>query len=169
MVIAFIAFWVVVALTVIFVAMRGGARAAGTPAAGESRAANRLLILVVIALFAFGVAIPALVMAANGAHKGAVAPGGVMLNAQEQHGRHLFSQVCSSCHTLAATRSVAQIGPNLDVLIPTTGKTDQQRATFVLSAILQGRARGNGNMPALLFQGVDASAVASFVARAAGH
>ncbi len=39
----------------------------------------------------------------------------------------------------------------------------------MLSAILEGRARGNGQMPALLFQGKEAEDVANYVAAVAGR
>ncbi len=39
----------------------------------------------------------------------------------------------------------------------------------MLNAIAEGRARGNGNMPAQLYQGKEAEAVADFVAAVAGH
>jgi hypothetical protein len=39
----------------------------------------------------------------------------------------------------------------------------------VLGAITEGRARGLGQMPALLYQGKEAEDVASFVAAVAGH
>jgi len=39
----------------------------------------------------------------------------------------------------------------------------------VLSAISEGRARGLGQMPAGLYQGKEAEAVADFVAKVAGH
>jgi hypothetical protein len=43
------------------------------------------------------------------------------------------------------------------------------RKAFVLSAILEGRALGKGQMPKLLFQGKEAEDVAGFVAAIAGH
>ena len=58
-------------------------------------------------LFAFGLAVPALVMAFNSAHKASVAVGGVHLNAEEQEGRELFATSCAVCHTLAAVKSSA--------------------------------------------------------------
>ena len=39
----------------------------------------------------------------------------------------------------------------------------------MLNAILEGRARGIGQMPALLYQGKEAQDVAAFVAAVAGH
>ena len=39
----------------------------------------------------------------------------------------------------------------------------------MLNAIEEGRARGHGQMPALLYQGKEAEDVADFVAAVAGH
>ncbi len=39
----------------------------------------------------------------------------------------------------------------------------------MLGAIAEGRARGLGQMPALLYQGKEAEQVADFVAAVAGH
>ena len=95
--------------------------------------------------------------------------GGVHLNTQQQKGRELFSHACNLCHTLAASNAVGRIGPNLDALIPEVSSTAAGRKSFILSAILEGRARGNGQMPALLFQGKEAEDVANYVATVAGH
>ena len=157
----FILFWVVLALGIFGVAMRGGPRGARPTAQAESKATRRGVTALFALCLAFGVAVPTLVLAFNGAHKASVAPGGVSLNAQQQHGRELFARTCATCHTLAAAHAVGRVGPNLDVLRPPKA--------LVLNAIALGRARGMGQMPALLFTGTDADAVASFVAAAAGH
>ena len=47
--------------------------------------------------------------------------------------------------------------------------TPAGRKALVLSAITEGRARGLGQMPALLYQGKEAEEVADFVAAVAGH
>ena len=57
------------------------------------------------------------------------------------------------------TRS-ARVGPNLDELAPNEALT--------LNAILEGRSQGNGQMPAQLYTGEDAEAVAKFVAKSVG-
>ena len=64
-------------------------------------------------MFAFGLVVPALVLASNAEHKASVAVGGVHLNADQQKGRELFAHTCVVCHTLAAVNSVGRIGPNL--------------------------------------------------------
>jgi mono/diheme cytochrome c family protein len=161
MAIGFVIFWVLLGLGIFFVALRGGPRGAREALHTESRATRRIVLTGAVVVAAFGVVVPALVLAFNGAHKASVAPGGVTLNAQEQHGRELFAQSCATCHTLRAARSVGRVGPNLDLLRPPKA--------LVLDAIAHGRARGMGQMPALLYQGRDAQAVAEFVAAVAGH
>jgi mono/diheme cytochrome c family protein len=166
--IAFIIFWILVALIVFFVAMRGGPRGARQALHTESRASRRAVAVLVLVLTVAGIAVPTLVLAFNGKDKAGAAPGGVKLNAAEQHGRQLFSPTCATCHTLAAAKAVGKVGPNLDVLMSGI-PTQAGRRALVLDAITNGRARGMGQMPALLYQGRDAQAVASFVAAVAGH
>jgi mono/diheme cytochrome c family protein len=172
MVIAFVLFWVLSGLTVFFVAMRrGGAgdRSASSRQAGESKAVKRLVVAGVVLVFAFGLVVPVLVLAANGANKDSVGAGGVHLNAEEQHGRVLFGESCGSCHTLAGANAVGRIGPNLDVRLGDSIPTEAGRRALVLNAIAEGRARGLGQMPALLYQGHDAESIADFLAAVAGH
>jgi cytochrome c551 len=169
MVIVFLIFWVVLGLGVLLVAMRGGPRGARAALHTEAKGGQRALLGIVIVAFVFGLAVPALVLASNSSNKASVAVGGVQLNAEQQKGRELFSHACNLCHTLAAANAVGRIGPNLDVLLPEASTTTAGRKAFVLSAILEGRARGKGQMPALLYQGREAEDVASFVAAAAGH
>jgi mono/diheme cytochrome c family protein len=169
MVIIFVLVWVLLGLGVFFVAMRGGPRGVRQSLHTESKASRRLVALGVVVLFAAGLAVPALVLAFNGNDKASVGAGGVHLNANEQEGRELFSKSCAVCHTLAATKSVGQIGPNLDVRVGADISTAAGRKALVLSAISEGRARGLGQMPALLYQGREAEDVAEFVAAVAGH
>ncbi len=175
MVIGFVIFWVVLGLGVLFVAIRGGPRGARNALHTESKAAQRALSGVIVVVCAFGLVVPALVLAFNGEHKASVGAGGVHLNAQQQKGRELFSHACNLCHTLNGASAVGRTGPNLDVLIPTVAaslppkEAQGDRRAFVLSAILEGRARGKGQMPKLLYQGDEAEDVANFVATVAGH
>lgn len=175
MVIGFVIFWVVLGVGVVLVAMRGGPRGARNALHTESKAAQRALTAVIVVVCAFGLIVPALVLAFNGTHKASVGVGGLHLTAQQQKGRELFSHSCNLCHTLAAANAVGRTGPNLDVLIPTVAATlpppeaYADRRAFVASAILEGRARGKGQMPALLYQGREAEDVADFVATVAGH
>jgi mono/diheme cytochrome c family protein len=98
----------------------------------------------------------------------------VKLTDRERHGRTLFAKNCNTCHTLAASRGAGKVGPNLDALISsingaTPKETQANRVTFIRSAIAQGRARGNGQMPAGLLDGQDAADVAAFLAKVAGR
>lgn len=158
MILGFVIFWVVVGLAVVLIALRGGSK---DPSAGESKGFQRLTMVGVVVLFAFGIAVPALVLADNGAHKGGDAPGGVTLSQVQQHGRYLFGQSCAVCHTLRASEAHGHVGPDLDILRPADA--------LVLNAIAMGRYLGRGNMPAQLYSGKDAQAVASYVSAVAGH
>ena len=171
MVIIFLGIWILLGLAVFFAAMRRGGDGGpgGAARAGASRAGQRLLSLGIVVVVAFGLAVPALVLAFNGAHKSSVAVGGLTLNKQERKGRELFAASCAVCHTLAAVKSVGRVGPNLDVRIGQDIATPAGRRALVLGAIAEGRARGLGQMPALLYEGKEAEEVADFVAAVAGH
>jgi mono/diheme cytochrome c family protein len=169
MIIAIILVWALLGLGVFFLAMRGGPRGARQALHTESPIGQRTVTLGIVALFAFGLAVPALVLAFNGANKASVAVGGLHLNAEQQRGRDLFAHACTVCHTLAAVKSVGRIGPNLDVRVGDDIATAAGRKALVLNAIAEGRARGLGQMPARLYQGREAEEVADFVATVAGH
>jgi mono/diheme cytochrome c family protein len=180
MVYAFIAFWVLLGLGVFFVAMRGGRSEIGRLGARdrsseigqlhtESHASQRAVTIGIVLLFAFGLIVPGFVLASNAEHKAGVTAGGVHLTAEQQKGRELFAHTCAVCHTLSATNSVGRVGPDLDVRVGDDISTPAGRKALVLSAIAEGRARGLGQMPALLYQGKEAEEVASFVAAVAGH
>jgi mono/diheme cytochrome c family protein len=169
MVLGFILFWVILGLAVFFVAMRGGPRAARESLHTDSKLGQRAVTFGIVLLFVFGLLVPTLVLAHNGEHKASSAVGGLHLNAEEVKGRELFSHTCTVCHTLAAVKSVGRIGPNLDVRVGDDIPTPAGRKALVLNAIAEGRARGLGQMPALLYQGKEAEEVAAFVAAVAGH
>jgi mono/diheme cytochrome c family protein len=166
MIIALIIVWVLLGISVFFIAMRRGQRRTD---GSESKAAQRVVMAGVVILILFGLAVPALVLAFNGNHKASVAVGGVRLDKEQQKGRELFGRSCGLCHTLEATNSVGRTGPNLDVRVGDDISTPAGRKALVLSAIAEGRARGLGQMPAQLYQGKEAEAVANFVAAVAGH
>jgi mono/diheme cytochrome c family protein len=169
MLILFLIFWLLVGLIVFFVAIRGGAKGARAALHTESTASRRLVTIGVVILFAFGLSVPAIVLAFNANHKSKVAVGGIKLTPKEAQGRVLFARSCGFCHTLAATKSVGRIGPNLDVRVGEQISTASGRKALVENAIKEGRARGLGQMPALLYQGKEAEAIAEFVAAVAGH
>jgi mono/diheme cytochrome c family protein len=171
-VILFVAFWVVLAVALFFVAIRGGVGGARRTMQTQTRGGRktfRILFFVVYALF--GVAIPLAILVGNHANANSQV-GGYTLTANEKAGRVLFSQNCGVCHTLAAANAVGKIGPNLDQLAPS--------ASFVLHTINNGclqNAPGNsqqaclgyGTMPSQILQGRQAEQVAEFVARVAGR
>lgn len=157
----FIGVWLVLGLSVVFVGLRGGPGKAREALYGEGRRQRRATAAVLIlAYVAFGAAIPTLVIA-KGEHSDRDLKGGRKLTASQAHGRDLFGKTCVQCHTLAAANAIARTGPNLDQLRPPK--------KLVLDAILNGRARGAGRMPAQLYQGKDAQDVAAFVAAVAGR
>lgn len=159
----FILAFVGLGLSVVFVAFSGGPRGAAqrrnqAPSLGARRAIGVVVGVVIIGI---GVAVPTLVSVANGTNKAKRAPGGIELNAAQEHGRQVFATNCSTCHALKASNAVGKVGPNLDALRPPRALT--------LDAIAKGRARGQGQMPAELVDGEDAEAVASYVAAVAGR
>jgi mono/diheme cytochrome c family protein len=171
MVIAFALFWVLAGLTVFFLAMRSGRTKGrhGDAGSEESKAGQRAIVAGVLLVVVFGLVVPALVLAHSGGNRAATTIGGLRLNAEQQHGRLLFGESCALCHTLAASNAVGRTGPNLDIRLGSEIATEAGRRALVLNAIAEGRARGLGQMPAQLYQGRDAEAVADYVAAVAGH
>jgi mono/diheme cytochrome c family protein len=164
-----LAIFILLGLGTFFLAIRGGPRGARQALHTESTIGQRLVTLGVVVVFAFGLVVPALVLAFNGEHKASVAVGGVVLNKEQQKGRELFAHACTVCHTLAAVKSVGRVGPNLDIRVGDDISTTAGRRALVLNAVLEGRALGLGNMPAELYLGKEAEDVADFVAAVAGH
>ncbi|MDQ6749571.1 MAG: c-type cytochrome [Actinomycetota bacterium] len=172
----FTAFWVVMGLALVVIAISGGprrARARVQQAAPSLRARRNVLGGLTLVCVAFGAAIPVWVIAA-GERSAKAGHADLKLTASERRGRLLFGQTCNQCHTLSASKTVGKVGPNLDNIVgPLSGadakQTAKNKQSFVLSAIMQGRARGIGRMPAQLLQGQDAEHVAAYVARVAGR
>lgn len=167
----FIAFWVVLALIVFFVA--GGGGRGGESIWTQTSRGRRALGLVMVAIYvAFGIALPVIFLTGNHSNANAQV-GGITLTRAERDGREIFGQKCGFCHTLAAANTVGKVGPNLDVLKPPY--------TLVLSTIQNGCLQnppspsaptaclGEGNMPSGVVQGRQAQDVASFVAKVAGR
>jgi mono/diheme cytochrome c family protein len=168
----FIAFWVVLAFGLFFVAARGGLGGARATLQRQSRGANRLaLVSFTFITIVFGIALPlALLVGNNNNASGQI--GGVKLSSGERSGRELFGEHCAVCHTLAAANANGKVGPNLDTLKP--------QASLVLHTINNGclpnapsgsatTCLGEGVMPADVVQGEQAQDVANFVARVAGQ
>ena len=161
MIYAAVLFWILLGAGVLFTAMRGGPRGAREALHTQSRPGRRVRSTAIALVFVAGLAVPALVLAFNGANHASAAPGGVHLNASATRGRELFGVRCGTCHTLHASHTVGRVGPNLDILRPPK--------SIILDALLHGRARGMGQMPALLYEGRDAQDVANYVTAAAGR
>jgi hypothetical protein len=168
----FIAFWVVLALGLFFIAVRGGVAGARRTAPTQSRSGRRLMSVIFVIVYAgFGVALPIIFLTGN--HRNASSQyAGIRLTPAEKSGRELFGQHCGVCHTLSAANAVGKVGPNLDVLQPP--------ASLVLNTINNGCVQnpppnspqaclGQGTMPAQLLEGKDAQNVANFVAKVAGN
>jgi mono/diheme cytochrome c family protein len=161
-VLAFVLLFVVLGLGAFFLGMRGGSQsAARRRTKRETRRGRRgLTLLFVLAILILGIAVPAAVIATDKNRNSIPEANVKALTPLQEHGRELFGENCRNCHTLAAANATARVGPNLDQLQPSKA--------LVLDAIKNGRANGNGNMPAMLLQGQDAEAVAEFVAVATG-
>jgi mono/diheme cytochrome c family protein len=158
----FVLVFIALGLSVVFVAFSGGPRGARRSRRGPSRASRRVVVVAVaVVVVGLGVAVPLAVGLVNGDDHAKNAPGGVDLSASEASGRATFAKYCSTCHTLSASNAVGKVGPNLDVLHPPKG--------LVLDAIKNGRARGQGQMPAGVVDGQDAQDVAAYVAAVAGQ
>jgi mono/diheme cytochrome c family protein len=171
-VVAFILFWVVLGLTVFFIAVRGGPKGTGDTLQGQSPGARKVWGLAFVVIYiGFGVAIPVAFLHGNNANANSQV-GAITLSSGEKKGRILFGEHCGVCHTLAAANAVGKVGPNLDTLRPP--------ASLVLHTINNGCLQkpptptspeaclGQGNMPAGVVEGTDAQQVSEFVARVAG-
>jgi mono/diheme cytochrome c family protein len=157
---AFVAVFIALGLGALFWGLRSGSKGPDRkPVSRRGRRGATLLFLLLIVLL--GIAIPAAVIATDKNRNSIPEANVKSLTSVQEHGRELFAQRCKNCHTLAAAKATARVGPNLDVLRPPKA--------LVLDAINKGRANGNGNMAAQLVDGEDAEAVAQFVAVAVGN
>jgi mono/diheme cytochrome c family protein len=171
-VVLFLALWVVVALGLLFVAIRGGLGGAREAFQTQSRGGRKAVgVIFAILYVGFGVALPIAFLTGNHANASSQI-GGIKLTPAEKHGRELFGEHCGVCHTLAGANAVGKVGPNLDTLKPP--------ASLVLNTITNGCLQnaptssaqtclGYGTMPPDLVQGKDARDVADFVAKVAGR
>ena len=158
----FVLTWVVLGLGLLLIALSGGPSGALQRMQSQSRGSRKAAtVLFVIALLVLGVGVPLAVISSVEARDDIPEANVSNLTAAEEHGRELFGKRCSQCHTLAASKAVAQVGPNLDTLRPPK--------ELVLDAIKNGRARGAGQMAAGLYEGQDAEDVAAYVAKAVGQ
>ncbi len=168
----FVAFWVVLALALLFIASRGGPRGARAAIQTQSRGGRTFMRwLFAVVYIGFGIALPLLLLTGNHANANNQV-GGMKLSAGAKQGREVFALHCAVCHTLAAANASGKVGPNLDQLRPPK--------TLVLNTIANGCVQnppsgstqaclGYGTMPAGVVQDKDAEHVAEFVAAVAGR
>ena len=83
----------------------------------------------------------------------------VALTKTQTLGHLVFSEHCASCHELAASRSIGQVGPDLDATHPSDA--------VVLHDVQSGELGSYGDMPSGLATGPDLYAVASYVSHVA--
>jgi mono/diheme cytochrome c family protein len=158
----FVALFVIIGLTVFFVAFRGGGKALPQTQVQRRRKIGRPVLLLIAVIFVgFGVVIPLLTLLHNADDQADAAIGGVKLTDAQENGRELFKERCATCHTLEDAGAVGLVGPDLDNLRPPEA--------LVLDAVAKGRARGQGQMPAQLLAGTEAREVADYVATVAGR
>jgi mono/diheme cytochrome c family protein len=170
-IILFLGFWVVLALGLFFIAIRGGVGGARAALQTQTRGARGFMNLSFAVIYiAFGVGVPLALLTGNHANASSQI-GGLKLTKPEKVGRALFGQHCGVCHTLAAANAVGKVGPNLDQLQPpeslilrtiTNGCLQNAPGTSLQNCL------GQGTMPSGILQGRDETDVAAFVARVAG-
>jgi mono/diheme cytochrome c family protein len=150
--------FVILGLGVVMLAFSAGR--SRRPRGRETHATRRLVSTgIALVCLGTGLAIPALIIAISSGDTADAK--GVELTASETRGRELFVRNCATCHTLSAANAVGRTGPNLDTMRPP--------AALVRDAVIKGRARGLGQMPAGLLSGEDVDDVSAFVAKAAGR
>jgi mono/diheme cytochrome c family protein len=160
--IAIVVGFIVLGLAVVFVAFGGGASGAREQLHSQTRIGRRVSFVAVgLIIVVFGFVVPALLLENNAESQSKSAPGGVDLTEARAEGRELFVKNCATCHTLKAANAVGKVGPDLDAMRPPVELT--------INAIKEGRARGQGQMPAELVDDEDAKKIASFIAAVAGR
>jgi mono/diheme cytochrome c family protein len=153
--------FLVLGLGTLLFAMSGGRGGLGAALHSQKRGSRRFAtVAFFISLLLLGVAVPAWAISSVLNNDDIPHANVTNLTEEEKHGQELFGRRCGLCHTLKAANAIAAVGPDLDQLAPNEQVT--------LDAILEGRSRGNGQMPAQIFTGADAEAVAKFVAKSVG-
>jgi cbb3-type cytochrome c oxidase subunit III len=92
--------------------------------------------------------------------------GGIATSGDQDRGKKLFLDKCSSCHTLAAAGSHGQTGPNLDDAFANSRKQGFKQIT-IQQVVRDQIELAIPPMPANLVRGADADAVAAYVAQVA--
>jgi mono/diheme cytochrome c family protein len=170
-VVLFIAFWVIVALSLFFIALRGGIGGARQTLHRQDRvgraAFNSLLVFVFVG---FGVVTPIAILTGNHANASAQV-GGLKLTSAEKTGRILFGEHCGVCHTLSAANAIGKVGPNLDQIQPAYSlviKTINNGCLQNAPSTSDDSCLGFGTMPSNIVQGREETEIAQFVSRVAG-
>lgn len=158
-VLAFVLLFVLLAFGAFFLAMSGGPKSARDKQQGR-KGLGGVTALFVGVLLVLGIATPLYAITTDKDRKSIPEANVAELTPLQEKGRELFGQRCRNCHTLKAANATAKVGPTLD--------EPPRPKALVLDAIAKGRAAGNGNMPAAVFEGEEAEAVAEFVAVASG-
>jgi mono/diheme cytochrome c family protein len=156
----FVLLWIALALALIVYALAGGRRGRKRADSSERRNTRLAAAGFVLLFLALVVALPYAIIRDVENREDVPEVNIDRLTASQQEGRELFAQRCKICHSLRASNASAKVGPNLDQLKPPKELT--------LDAIKNGRARGNGQMAALLAEGEEAEAIADYVAATAG-
>jgi mono/diheme cytochrome c family protein len=169
----FIAFWVLLAFGVFFIASRGGLGGARQALHSQSHAGRLVTTVSMVILYVgFGIAIPLAFLSGNHANASSQI-GGIKLTAADKEGRMLFGTKCALCHTLTAASAVGKVGPNLDTLRPPSELVLHTIAYGCLPNPPSGQdpqtCLGQGVMPAGILAGRQAQQVADFVGKVAGR
>ena len=168
---AFVALWVVVALSLFVLATRGTGTVPHTRRDPGRRGSSITISMFVVTAVVFGIGLPLLMLTGNH-HNANAQVGGIRLTASEKSGRELFGEHCGVCHTLAGANATGKVGPNLDVLKPAQSTVLNTINNGCLPNPPKGSNQGclgQGVMPAAVVQGEDAQNVAAFVAKVAGN
>ena len=121
------------------------------------------------------VALAAVVAAAGAVFAGGCGSVGHVEDASQGEGEELFRQGCAQCHTLAAVGAQGQIGPNLDAHfaeLREQGFAESSMRDLVRAQIahpVSDPPTGAPGMPADIYEGEQADAVAAYVAAVAGN
>src|ERR1700754_4141962 len=97
----FVLVWVVLGLGLLLIALSGGPSGLLKRTQSQSRGSRKVALgALVLALLVLGLGVPAAVIAAVNARDDIPDANVSNLTAAEQHGRELFGERCSQCHTL---------------------------------------------------------------------
>ena len=159
-VVLFLLPFVLLGIGVLYIAFSGSPGAARE--AYLTRGNRAFRVLIPLLYLALGLAVPALIIASRDEAKGGTDELRTEeLSAEAERGKELFKNACASCHSLDAVNARGDTGPDLDDL----GEVTPER---IQNAIENG-GTGQGRMPANLYEGEDARAVARYVAEVAGN